>query len=92
MLRLFASLIELKFGLYEDLTFYSLFAFCGFVRARAREAMANVTGTKGGAPLDLLSENEFVSLFVIPPSTTAPLIAAVGVLQQPQRYLKFGDV
>ena len=54
--------------------------------------MAKGTGTKEGAPFDLLSENEFVSLFLAVPSTTAPLIAAAGALQRPQCYLKFGDV
>ena len=41
----------------------ALFAFCGFVRARARVAMAKVTGTKDVAPLDLRTENELVVLF-----------------------------
>ena len=55
-------------------------------------AMAKVTGTKDGTLFVLLSEKEFVILFVAVPSTTTALIKAVRALQQPQRYFKFDEV
>ena len=70
----------------------TVFAFCGFVRARARVAMAKVTGTKDGAPLDLRTENELVLFYSVAPSTTAALMAAVLALQPPRGNWKWGDV